>query len=140
MAGAASTTEPATTLRLQGFVCSGLGEGADFVQLSWVRREFQAKLGFEPYPGTLNLRLSGPEWAAARERIAHEPGIPIDPDPGFCPARCFRVVLGGRVTGAAVLPGVPDYPADKLEIVSPVPVRPTLGIADGDSIAVHLVC
>lgn len=140
MAASASATERATTLHLQGEVCAGQGEGAGFVQLPWVRREFAAKLGFEPYPGTFNLRMAGADWESARERIAHEPGIPITPEPGFCPARCFRVVLDGRVTGAAVLPDVRGYPADKLEIVSAVPVRRTLGVADGDRIAVHMVC
>jgi CTP-dependent riboflavin kinase len=140
MAAAPATTEPATTLRLHGEVCAGQGEGAGFLQLEWVRREFAAKLGFEPYPGTFNLHMAGADWDAARARIAHEPGITIDPEPGFCAARCFRVVLDGRVTGAAVLPEVPGYPADKLEIVSAVPVRRTLGVADGDRIAVHLVC
>lgn len=137
---ASTATRPATTLQLHGVVCSGLGEGARFVQIPWVRREFAAKLGFDPYPGTFNLHLAGDEWDAARARLANEPGITIEPEPGFCPARCFRVVLGDRVTGAAVLPDVPGYPVDKLEIVSAVPVRETLGVDDGDRIAVHLVC
>lgn len=139
-ATSAAATEPATTLSLQGEVCTGVGEGAGFVQLPWVRREFSAKLGFEPYPGTFNLRLDGAEWEAARARLAAEPGIAIVPQPGFCAARCFRVVIAGQVTGAAVLPEVPDYPADKLEIVSAVPVRRTLGLVDGDRVSVSLVC
>jgi riboflavin kinase len=48
------------TLLLVGEACSGLGEGAGFTRLDWVRREFLAKLGFEPYPGTFNLHMGGP--------------------------------------------------------------------------------
>ena len=92
----ATATEAATTLQLRGVVCAGLGEGSGFVQLPWVRREFAAKLGFEPYPGTFNLHMAGADWDAARARIAREPGIPIDPEPGFCAARCDTSVMGTR--------------------------------------------
>jgi hypothetical protein len=44
---------------LEGCLRSGLGEGAGFTALDWVDRQFRAKLGFSPYPGTLNLSLKG---------------------------------------------------------------------------------
>ncbi len=128
------------TLLLVGEACSGLGEGASFTALDWVRREFLAKLGFEPYPGTFNLRMGGPAWEAARRIMANEMGISITPAPGFCAAKCFHVVIAGRITGAVVFPEVPGYPPDKFEVISAVPVRQALGVADGDSVAVSVVC
>jgi CTP-dependent riboflavin kinase len=130
----------AQTLLLVGEACSGLGEGASFTRLDWVRREFLAKLGFEPYPGTFNLHMRGDEWEAARRVMAREPGIAIAPEPGFCAAKCFHVVIGGCITGAVVFPEVAGYPPDKFEVISAVPVRQALGVADGDSIAVSVVC
>lgn len=128
------------TLLLVGEACSGLGEGAGFTRLDWVRREFLAKLGFEPYPGTFNLRMEGPEWEAARCVMAREPGIAITPEPGFCAAKCFLVVVGGCITGAVVFPEVAGYPSDKFEVISAVPMRQALGVRDGDSVAVSVVC
>ncbi len=128
------------TLLLEGEACSGLGEGASFTELEWVRREFLAKLGFEPYPGTFNLYMNGPAWEAARLVMAREPGIDITPEPGFCAAKCFHVVIAGRITGAVVFPEIAGYPADKFEVISAVPVRQALGVSDGDSIAVSVVC
>ncbi len=130
----------AKALVLVGAVCSGAGEGANFTQLEWVRREFLARLGFEPYPGTFNLRLHGTEWEAARRVLAQEPGISINPVPGFCAAKCFHVVVAGRVTGAVVFPEVPGYPPEKFEVISAVPVRQTLGVKDGDEVTVSVVC
>ena len=49
---------PKLKLEFGGTLCSGLGEGARFTQLPWAVREFRDKLGFEPYPGTLNLLLN----------------------------------------------------------------------------------
>jgi CTP-dependent riboflavin kinase len=130
----------AQTLLLVGEACSGVGEGASFTQLAWVRRAFLARLGFEPYPGTFNLRMGGPEWEAARRILAREPGIAIAPEPGYCAAKCFHVVVAGRITGAVVFPEVAGYPADKFELISAVPVRQTLGVKDGDAVAVRVVC
>src|SRR2546425_8945211 len=44
-------------VRLQGTVASGTGQGAHFMRLEWVRAAVRAAVGFDPYPGTLNLRL-----------------------------------------------------------------------------------
>lgn len=130
----------AQTLQLEGEACSGLGEGAGFTALEWVRREFLAKLGFEPYPGTFNLRMNGPEWEAARRVMARESGIPITPEAGFCAARCFHVVIAGSITGAVVFPEVAGYPSDKFEVISAVPIRQALGMKDGDAVAVSVIC
>jgi CTP-dependent riboflavin kinase len=69
------------TLVLVGEACSGLGEGASFTALEWVRREFLSKLGFEPYPGTFNLRMGGADWEAAKRIMARGTGIAITPEP-----------------------------------------------------------
>lgn len=130
----------AETLLLEGEACTGMGEGAGFTRLEWVRREFLAKLGFEPYPGTFNMHMSGPDWEEARRVMAREAGIVIMPEPGFCAAKCFHVVVAGRITGAVVFPEIAGYPPDKFEVISAVPMRQTLGVSDGDRIAVSIVC
>ena len=125
-------------VELEGELCSGLGEGAIFTEIDWVARAFRERLGFIPYPGTLNLSLSGDDWAQARALLCRVPGIPIEPPPGFCAAKCFAVTLNECVDGAAVLPDVADYPADKFEIVAPVAVRRELGLQDGDRVRLRV--
>ncbi len=132
-------TETATLL-LEGEACTGLGEGTTFTQLEWVRREFLAKLGFEPFPGTFNLRMSGSDWDEARRVMAREAGIAITPEPGFCSAKCFHVIVAGRITGAVVFPEIAGYPPDKFEVISAVPVRQALGVGDGDKVTISVVC
>jgi len=124
---------------LEGCLRSGLGEGAGFTSLDWVARQFRDKLGFAPYPGTLNLSLKGGDWESARQAMEQAPGVAIEPPPGFCAAKCFTLIIDGRIQGAAVLPEVPDYPCDKLEIVAPVAVRDALRVSDGDCITLHLL-
>ena len=124
---------------LVGEVSSGLGEGARFTRLAWVLAEFRRKLAFTPHPGTFNLRMEGVDWDRAHHALGYAPGIAITPEPGYCGARCFPVVVGGYVPGVAVLPDVPGYPADKLEILSPVALRAALGVGDGDRVKLRLL-
>ena len=42
---------------LEGAVRSGLGRGAEFTQLDWVREQFVGAAGVDPHPGTLNLAI-----------------------------------------------------------------------------------
>lgn len=125
-------------IALAGTITPGDGVGHRFTSLDWVVEEFRSKLGFVPHPGTLNLHMSGSRWRAARRRLAAAPGIAIASPVGFCGARCFRIRLAGRIDGALVLPDVADYPSHKFEIVAPVPVRATLGVGDGDRVALRL--
>lgn len=46
------------TLDLDGIVTSGLGEGKHYISLSGYMDQFESRLGYEPYPGTLNLEVT----------------------------------------------------------------------------------
>lgn len=130
---------------LTGRVTTGTGgESRRFTSLPWVRARFRERVGIDPYPGTLNLWLDGDgqvdRWAATlRGR-----GIPIEPEQeGFCEARAFpagvaREATGGgaEVRAAVVVPLVPDYPSQQVELVAPVNLRHSLGLEEGDTVAV----
>lgn len=129
---------PKARLEIQGTLCSGLGEGAQFTQLAWAAREFRDKLGFAPYPGTLNLMLAGKAWAEARSRLQRSAGIAIVPPSGYCAAKCFAVTVNERIAGAVVLPEVGNYPADKCEILAAVGLRQALDLRDGDTVRLRV--
>lgn len=126
------------SIELEGKLCSGLGDGAAFTRLDWVVREIREKLGFAPYPGTVNLSLTGRSWVEASARLRQAVGIAIIPAPGFCSAKCFEAVLNDRVKAAVIVPEVSGYPADKLEIVAPVGVKRELELQDGDRVKLRI--
>lgn len=136
---ARAAESPAAATTFSGELCRGLGEGAGFVALDWVRVGMRRALGFEPWPGTLNLRMGGEAWRHWRSGLAQRPGIALPPAPGFCAAKCFRVRLNDRVEAAAVFPEVDGYPDDKLELVAPVALRAALGLHDGDAVQVQIL-
>ena len=119
---------------------TGLGEAVAFTQVDWARRQFIAKLGIDPFPGTVNLVIEDPADLAKWAGIKDLPGIIIvSPQPDWCTGRCYPVTIAGDIAGAIVVPEVPDYPAAKVELIAAVGVRDTLGMVDGDSLAFALV-
>jgi len=121
-------------ISLRGRVFSGGGTGSFFVNLPWAKKQFKDKLGFNSYPGTLNLRLSlGTDVKELRNATK---GIKIKSPEGFHEGWCFKALIMEKLWGAVVVPDVPRYPHDLLEILAPVNLRETLGLKDGMEIEV----
>ncbi len=122
---------------LKGRVFSGKGIGSFFVNLEWAKKQFEEKFGFKPYPGTLNLQLcSGTDVKRLRNTTK---GIKIKAPEGFHDGRCFKALIMGKYFGAVVVPDVPGYPHDLLEILAPVNLRETLKLKDGLQIEVIIL-
>lgn len=120
---------------IRGIVREGKGEARAFTQLDWVRQEFLDKLGFDPYPGTLNLQVEdGVVLSTFRART----GITIEPQLGYCAAECFRVKLNGKYSAAWIVPDVPGYPQNQIELIARVSLREELNLKDGDVVIVEL--
>jgi riboflavin kinase len=118
---------------------NGIRAAADFTRVPWVKRQFLAKLAIEVYPGTLNLEIAD-EDLEAFETLKAGAGIDIAPEQStYCSAKCFPVLIAGQVKGAVVFPLVPDYPANKMELVAPVQLRETLSLNAGDLVEVEVL-
>lgn len=124
------------TMDISGNVVSGRGEAAGFTRLDWVVRQSVDHLGIDPYPGTLNLKLSDASslanWSAIRSAASHVLEPPAGS--GFCAARCHAFTLDGLPV-AAVIPDVSGYPQDTLELIAAVHVREQLRLDDGSHVA-----
>jgi len=119
----------------RGRVTTGLGEGQYYISLDGYREQFLRKLGFEPYPGTLNLQLKEPfaqNDAAAVNIVGFK-----DAARTFGGGRCYPVTIGG-VKAAIIRPDRSSYPLNLVEIIAPVNLRKTLGLKDGDEVEVTL--
>jgi riboflavin kinase len=117
-----------------GRVFSGRGEGEKFLELPWVKQQIEEKLGFTPYNGTLNLRLS--EQSVKRRRLLEmAASLEVCPAEGYCLGRVFRASVVG-LGCAVVLPAVAGYPEDVLEIIAPVNLREEVRLVDGAEVVV----
>ncbi len=126
---------------LIGRLATGIGQGEHFTRLDWARAQFIAKLGIDPYPGTVNVIVDDPDSMPVWVRVKRAPGIRIDnpnDGPHDCDARCYPVTVAGRIDGAIVVPEIDGYPAAQVEIIARVGIRETLGIEDGDPVEITL--
>jgi CTP-dependent riboflavin kinase len=124
---------------LTGKLVTGVGEAKVFTLLPWARAQFVAKLGIDPYPGTLNIVLDDAAERAKWMLLKADAAILIKPpNSKFCDARCYRVRIQDRIDGAAVFPAVPGYPDAQIEVIAAVGLREALKLADGDTITLDL--
>ncbi|GAB6064206.1 MULTISPECIES: DUF120 domain-containing protein [Deferrisoma] len=120
-----------------GVVSAGRGEAGGFVGLPWVVEQLERAAGFRPFPGTLNLKLRDEASLARWRRIRRVPGFLLEPaDPSFCSAAVHPVTLPEGIAAVVVVPHVPSYPEDLVEIIAADRLRDRLGLRDGDEVVV----
>jgi CTP-dependent riboflavin kinase len=126
-------------LVITGKIVSGAGEGAYFTQIGWVQQQCVEKLGFKPYPGTLNLEISE-EFLPAIESLDQKKAIElISPDDKFCNAVVFRISMG-EISGAIILPEekVRIHPKNIIEIIAPLNLKAALNMNYGDFLKIKI--
>lgn len=124
---------------LCGKLITGLGEGQYYISLDGYRTQFIEKLGFDPYPGTLNVRLDS-NSIDIRKTIAQSIRITgfTDQNRTFGKGSCFRVRISD-IEGAVITPERTHYPEDIIEIIAPVNLREHLDLKDGNNINVEVI-
>jgi riboflavin kinase len=124
-------------LLVKGKVFSGSGESARFVEIPWVRKQIAEKLGFIPYPGTLNIKLA--EGIANSKLLKKAKAIEILPTEGFCRGRCFNACFMDTLKCAIVIPEVENYPENILEVIAAINLREKFKLKDGDVVDVKIM-
>jgi riboflavin kinase len=127
-------------LELEGKVLKGLGEGQYYVNIPGYKKQFEEKLHFSPFPGTLNVQLT--ENSSILQNILYEmPAIQVegfsDGERTFGGGKCYPVVVGG-IEAAVVAPERTHYPSDLIEIIAPVKLRDALELNDGDRVVIQV--
>jgi riboflavin kinase len=124
-------------LTVEGTVASGLGEGAYYLNRRQYLEQFKRLLGFEPYPGTLNVEVHGAQ--ASKLRILRS-ADPIEIKGFEAEGRTFGAVDAwhASVDGyacAVILPRRTHH-TRTIELVAPARLRDRFGLKDGDALEV----
>jgi len=131
------------SVTLEGTVFTGLGEGAYYIAREQYRKQFMEKLGFDPYPGTLNLKLTTDYDIATRKELEVYPAIEIggftSDDRTFGPVKCYPMIIENTVKGALISALRSHYDESVLEIIAPVLLRKHLGLKDGRKVKVEIL-
>jgi riboflavin kinase len=135
----ASLSTPA--ILFSGVLFTGIGEGAYYVSQGSYVEQFNSKLGFSPYPGTLNLRLIEQTDLVKYLQVLSYPPIPLlgfrSDDRTYGDVLCYRVSVENAYPGAIVRSVRSLYDNSVVEIVSPLALRKEMRVKDGDVISVY---
>lgn len=132
---------PKKDLVMNAAVFSGMSEGSYYMSLEGYRKQFRAKLGFDPFPGTLNLRVAK-ESMEQRKQMEGYPFVDIegfaDKERTYGGARCYLAKVGNKIHAAIIVPIRAHYGEDVLEVIAAENLRRRLHLKDGDLVEVRV--
>jgi riboflavin kinase len=133
--------EQAETVVFEGTVVSGLFQGAYYISKEGYREQIQEKLGFDPFPGTLNVQIKD-EDIELRHMVEKRPSIRLEgfreSERAFGACNCYPLIINDDVKGYLIVADRTIHEVSILEIISPIYLRRYLGLADGDHIKIAL--
>ena len=126
----------------KGEVVSGVGQGSFYLSQPLYKDQINALFGFQPFPGTLNIRISkelfkdvrshalknGPVLNGSRKGVGDE-------------EQFFRVFsLPCQIEAEKVVALFPERSVhdDELELISPEELRKKLALKDGDPVEIRV--
>lgn len=128
-------------ITFEGEVVTGLDEGAYYVSRKGYKEQFLKKLGFDPFPGTLNLRLH-PSKAWVRRELETYPAITIDGFKSgkrtFGKVKCFPATINDSVEGAVALIDRTHHDDSVIELIAPLNLRSRLDLKEGSKVKVKI--
>ncbi len=126
---------------LHGKVVGGFKEGKFYMSLPGYRKAIEERLGFTPYPGTLNIEVS-PEDLELRLELRTRKPIEI---PGFShkgkaygPIEAYRCRVGG-MEGAVIFPRRSQHGLSVVELIAPVHLMTELSLHIGSLVEVEVL-
>lgn len=138
--------ETESEIELDGTITSGMGEGRHYISLPGYKRQFEQRLGYEPFPGTLNVDLRDDSVRRRSAISALEP-VPIDgwedEERTYGPAVCYPATIetvdGDRYETAHIIaPERTHHDEDQLEVIAPDKLRTQLELEDDDHVVVYV--
>jgi riboflavin kinase, archaea type len=132
------------TIAFEGNVISGMGEGAYYMSLDGYRKQFKDKLGYVPYPGTLNVKLVNQVFRNAKRELSKFPFIFIE---GFSDntrtygwAKCYLAIINNNAikNAAILLLERTHYDDSMLEVIAPCSIKQSIGVQNGDPISLKV--
>jgi riboflavin kinase len=124
------------TLTFFGAVFSGKGQGKRFVELPWVKQQLIEHTGFTPFAGTLNIRLDE-EGTSQRAVLEKTEGAEVKPEAGYYPGYLYKAKLQDTHC-FIIIPKVPSYPKDVIEIIAKDNLRLKYCLKDGEKVTVKV--
>ena len=127
---------------LEGHLVEGMGEGAYYMSLKGYTKQFKSKIGYVPFPGTLNVKLEKKEYV---ESVRQLEGVPSTVVSGFSDGKrtygwvkCYACTLNGKVPCHLIRLERTHHDNSVIELISKHDIRKRLGLKNGSDLKITI--
>ena len=129
-------------VELKGKVISGMGEGSYYMSLKGYTKQFKSKIGYVPFPGTLNIKLEQEEYTEAIQQFDHLDGIKIDSFSDgkrtYGWVKCFHATLNNSIKCELIRLERTHHNNSVIELISKNNLRKTSKLKTGSKVTVQI--
>lgn len=131
-------------INFNGVLVSGMGEGKYYMSLEGYRKQFLRRIGYIPFPGTLNIKLIDSLSLQNRAKIESFRYQLID---GFHDSertygwvKCYPVIINGNknIRSDLLILERTHHDKNMLEIISPANIKKVLRLKNGNNVKVTM--
>jgi len=129
-------------VELKGTLVSGMGEGAYYMSLKGYTNQFKSKIGYVPFPGTLNVRLDKKVHQEAIKQFESLDGITIksfsDGKRTYGWVKCFPAKLNQSINCQLIILERTHHDDSIIELISKVCIRKSGKFKDGSKVTIKI--
>ena len=129
-------------LKLSGSVISGLGEGAYYMSLNGYTKQFKVKIGYVPFPGTLNIKLNQLQATQIIQQLDDLESVIIDPFSDgkrtYGWVKCFHATLNNSIKCELIRLERTHHNNSIIELISKNNLRKTSKLKTGSKVTVQI--
>ena len=129
-------------VELQGTVVSGMGEGAYYMSLKGYTKQFKNKIGYVPFPGTLNISLIKNEYIESIHQFDALEGILIkgfsDEKRTYGWVRCFKAKLNKSIDCELIRLERTLHDKKIIELISKINLRKAAKLSDESIVTITI--
>tara|TARA_B100001167_G_scaffold93822_1_gene56990 strand:- start:63 stop:746 length:684 start_codon:yes stop_codon:yes gene_type:complete len=132
-----------SSIELKGKIISGMGEGAYYMSLKGYTKQFKSKIGYVPFPGTLNVKLYQKEHVEAIQQLDDLDGQKInsfsDGKRTFGWVKCFTATLNRTINCQLIRLERTHYDNSIIELISKNNICKTADLKIGSQISIKII-
>mgnify|MGYP001270958127 CR=1 FL=1 len=129
-------------IELSGSVISGLGEGAYYMSLKGYTRQFKVKIGYIPFPGTLNIKLNQLQTTQIIQQLDELDNIMIEPFSDgkrtYGWVKCFHATINDSIKCELIRLERTHHDNSVIELISKNNLRKTARLKTDSKITVQI--
>lgn len=124
-------------MKIEGVVVSGTKKGTYFMSQSVYRDQFEDKLHFRPFVGTLNVKIEDTDEKKVKKLLESDIAE-IKGEKTFGDVKFKKATLNDEVEGAVIFPEKTKHSTDVVEFIAPQNIKERFHITDGSSVTINI--